>query len=51
MFDARKTANEIIDYIRDYYKRNIPICIASKGIEETTGNFLSNIVKKVFLRT
>ena len=31
--------------IKPFYNKNIPICIASKGIEERTGSFLSDIVK------
>ena len=31
--------------MKPYYKKNIPICIASKGIEESKEELLSNIVK------
>lgn len=44
---AARYVDDVCVNIKDYYNRNIPICIASKGIEETTGDFLSNIVKKI----
>lgn len=43
---AAKYVDNVCDAIKDIYKHNTPICIASKGIEETTGSFLSDIVKK-----
>lgn len=43
------TASKYVDIItkkmKPYYKKNIPICIASKGIEESKEELLSNIVK------
>ncbi len=43
---AARYVDDVSESIKPYYVKNTPICIASKGIEETTGNFLSNIVKK-----
>lgn len=43
---AARFVDDVCVNIKKFYNRNIPICIASKGIEETTGDFLSNIVKK-----
>ena len=44
------TASKYVDLVtkkmKDYYKNNIPICIASKGIEESKEELLSNIVSK-----
>lgn len=42
---AAKYVDDVCLGIKPYYDNNIPICIASKGIEETTGSFLSDIVK------
>lgn len=42
---AAKYVKSVCDGLKPYYKNHIPICIASKGIEESTGSFLSNIVK------
>ena len=43
------TASKYVDIttnkIKPYYNKNIPICIASKGIEESREELLSNIVK------
>lgn len=44
---AARFVDDVCMNIKNYYHSNIPICIASKGIEEVTGSFLSNIVKKV----
>lgn len=47
------TASKYIDIVcadmKPYYKRNTPICIATKGIEETTEEFISNIVYQILL--
>lgn len=37
--------NSVAKQIKPYYKKEIPICIASKGIEDTTCKLLSNVVK------
>ena len=42
---AAKYVKNVCEGLKPYYKNHIPICIASKGIEESTGSFLSNIVK------
>ena len=42
---AAKFVGNVCGNIKPYYDKNIPICIASKGIEEKTGSFLSDIVK------
>ena len=42
---AAKFVDDVCGSIKPYYDKNIPICIASKGIEERTGSFLSDIVK------
>lgn len=43
------TASKYVDIVtqnmKEYYNKNIPICIASKGIEESREELLSNIVK------
>lgn len=44
---AAKYVDDVCKNIKPYYDKNIPICIASKGIEETTGSFLSDIVKDI----
>lgn len=47
------TASKYVDIVcadmKPYYKRNTPICIATKGIEETTEEFISNIVYQILL--
>lgn len=43
---AAKYVKEICKAIKPYYKSSIPICIASKGIEENTTMLLSNVVKE-----
>ena len=43
---SSKYVRSVCNNILPYYK-NIPICIASKGIENDTCNLLSNVVKKV----
>lgn len=42
---AAKFVSDVCGAIKPYYRKDIPICIASKGIEEKTGSFLSDIVK------
>lgn len=42
---AAKYVDDVCKSMKPFYKKHIPICIASKGIEETTGSFLSDIVK------
>lgn len=42
---AAKYVSGICTNIKSYYQKNIPICIASKGIEESSHMFLSNVVK------
>lgn len=43
------TSSKYVDIVcqkmQKYYKRNIPICIATKGIEESSERFISEIVK------
>lgn len=43
---AAKYVDDVCLGIKPFYNKTIPICIASKGIEETTGSFLSDIVSK-----
>lgn len=43
---ASKYVGSITKDISKYYEKDIPICIASKGIDEENGELLSNIVKK-----
>ena len=44
------TASKYVDIIthkmKEFYSKDIPVCIASKGIEESQEELLSNIVKK-----
>lgn len=42
---AAKYVDDVCKGLKPYYKNETPICIASKGIEEKTGSFLSDIVK------
>ncbi len=42
-----KWVDDVCGFMKPYYQREVPICIASKGIEETTGSFLSDMVKNV----
>jgi len=44
---AAKWVDDVCGGIKPYYDGKTPICIASKGIEETTGSFLSDIVGNV----
>ncbi len=43
---ASKYFKDVVLQIKPYYKKNIPICIATKGLDDITYEFLSNIVKK-----
>lgn len=43
---ASKYVKGLVKDMLPYYVSNTPICIASKGIDEESGNLLSNIVKK-----
>lgn len=44
---AAKYVDNVCQGLKPYYKNHIPICIASKGIEEESGSFLSDIVANV----
>lgn len=44
---ASKYIRNVANSMKDYYKPSIPICIASKGIENDTCMFLSDVVKEV----
>lgn len=44
---ASRYVDNVCGEIKPFYNQNIPICIASKGIEEVTGSFLSDIVKRI----
>lgn len=44
---ASRYADEVSRKILPYYKKGTPICIASKGIEETTCKLLSNVVSSI----
>lgn len=46
---ASKYVYSVSTKIKEYYDKNIPICIASKGIEETTCRLMSDVVKDVLL--
>ena len=41
---AAKFVGSVCDGIKPYYKKDTPICIASKGIEDHTRKFLSDII-------
>ena len=43
---ASKYVDSVCRNMKSFYKRNIPICIASKGIEESSEELLSNVVAK-----
>lgn len=47
MATASKYVDIVCNNMKKYYKKNTPICIATKGIEETTQDFLSNIIENV----
>jgi glycerol-3-phosphate dehydrogenase (NAD(P)+) len=44
---ASKYTDIVCRNIKPFYKSNIPVCIASKGIEESTEELLSNIVSNI----
>ncbi|NMA50302.1 MAG: NAD(P)H-dependent glycerol-3-phosphate dehydrogenase [Mollicutes bacterium] len=44
---ASKYVKNITKDIKKYYVKNIPICIAAKGIDEENCELLSNIVKRI----
>ena len=44
---ASRYVYSVSNQIKDFYNKNTPICIASKGIEETTCRFMSDVVKDV----
>ncbi len=41
-----KFFNSLVKNMKPFYKKNTPICIATKGIDDDTTEFLSNVVKK-----
>lgn len=47
LITSAKYVVSVCQAIKKYYHKNIPICIASKGIEHTTLNTLSNVVKAI----
>ena len=44
---ASRYVYSVSTQIKSLYNKNVPICIASKGIEETTCRFMSDVVKDV----
>ncbi len=44
---ASRYVHSVALNIKEYYVKNTPICIASKGIEETTCKLMSEVVKDV----
>lgn len=44
---AAKFVRSVCENFKSYYNSDIPVCIASKGIEEATGSFLSDIVSDI----
>ena len=46
LITASKYTKDIVEKITPYYNKNIPICIATKGIDESNEEILSNIVLK-----
>lgn len=48
---ASKYVHETANKIKPFYNRTIPICIASKGIEEKTCKLLSKVVREVLHTT
>lgn len=46
---ASKYIDVVCENMKPFYKKNTPICIATKGIEETTEEFISNIVYQTLL--
>ncbi len=43
---ASRYVDSVCDIMKSHYSKNIPICIASKGIEESSQELLSNIVEE-----
>lgn len=48
---ASRYVYSVSEQMKDYYNKKTPICIASKGIEETTCRFMSDVVKDVLHTT
>ena len=46
---ASRFVSSVCNAIKPFYKKNVPICIATKGIEESTQELLSNVVKNTLL--
>ena len=46
MVTASKYVNSVCDRMQEFYDKRVPICIATKGIEESSEELLSNIVAK-----
>ncbi|MEG0909682.1 MAG: NAD(P)H-dependent glycerol-3-phosphate dehydrogenase [Bacilli bacterium] len=46
---ASKYVNKVSLKIKPFYKTSIPICIATKGLEESTEELLSDVIKRVLL--
>ncbi len=44
---ASKYVDSVLKNMAPYYKKNTPICIASKGIEESTESLLSDVVTSI----
>ncbi len=44
---ASKFFTSLLENIKPYYNKNTPICIATKGIDDNSKEFLSNIAKRV----
>lgn len=42
-----KYVGSVVNEFKPFYKKNTPICIASKGIEEKSCKLLSNIVREI----
>ncbi len=43
---ASRFFTSLVTDMKEYYKKNTPICIATKGIDDTSKEFLSNIASK-----
>lgn len=50
LITASKYVDSVVSKMKPFYNKNTPICIASKGIEESKEELLSNIVAK-YLKT
>ncbi len=46
---SSKYTDIICQKLKPFYKKNIPICIATKGIEDSTQELLSEVVKRTLL--